>query len=257
MFKIILSASLLLLRLPFLLFLIIFGLITIAFYPKDIRFFKKQHFSIMMVWMRCLSIVLGLKTKIVGQVDTTADLYVSNHVTYLDIIILNKMLPVNFIAKEEISKWPIIGSLASKTGTLFIKRGDNIASTKMIDEMQSRFKLKNKIIFFPEGKIGNGEKIKKFHSKLFKSIERKDMTIQPIAIRYPKNYPENNNYSEEISKKSEKGEMIRLYFDFLMRTESHVILHFLNKVNTRDYNALTITNVLADNINEKLGDLNS
>ena len=42
-----------------------------------------------------------------------------------------------------------------------------------------------------------------------------------------------------------------------MKPQSHVILHFLNKVNTRDYNALTITNVLANNINEKLNDLNS
>ena len=148
MFKILLSAGLLTIRLPFLIIIIIFGLITITFYPKDIKLFKKSHFSIMMIWMKCLSIVLGLKTKIIGQVDATADLFVSNHVTYLDIIILNKLLPVNFIAKDEISKWPVIGSLASKTGTLFIKRGDNIASTKMIGEMQSRFELKNKIIFY-------------------------------------------------------------------------------------------------------------
>jgi 1-acyl-sn-glycerol-3-phosphate acyltransferase len=147
--------------------------------------------------------------------------------------------------------------LASKTGTLFIKRGDNIASTKMIGEMQSRFELKNKIIFFPEGKIGNGEKIKKFHSKLFKSIENKDMTIQPIAIRYPKDYPSDNSYSEEISYKSERGDMISLYLDFLMKAESHVILHFIDKVNTRDYDALSITNVLADKINKKLHNLNS
>ena len=159
--------------------------------------------------------------------------------------------------KDEISKGPVIGSLASKTGTLFIKRGDNIASTKMIGEMQSRFELKNKIIFFPEGKIGNGKKIKKFHSKLFKSIENKDMTIQPIAIRYPKDYPSDNSYSEEISYKSERGDMISLYLDFLMKAESHVILHFLDKVNTRDYDALSITNVLADKINKKLDNLNS
>ena len=123
--------------------------------------------------------------------------------------------------------------------------------------MQYRFKLKNKIIFFPEGKIGNGEKIKKFHSKLFKSIENKDMTIQPIAIRYPKNYHNDNRYSEEISHKSEKGKMISLYLDFLMKTESHVILQFLDKVNTRDYDALSITSVLADRINKKLDSLNS
>jgi len=108
MFKILLSAGLLTIRLPFLIILIIFGLITITFYPKDIKLFKKSHFSIMMIWMKCLSIVLGLKTKIIGQVDTTADLFVSNHVTYLDIIILNKLLPVNFIAKDEISKWPLL-----------------------------------------------------------------------------------------------------------------------------------------------------
>ena len=257
MFKILLSIGLLSIRLPLLIILIVFGLITITFYPKDIKLFRKSHFSIMMVWMKYLSIVLGLKTKIIGRVDATADLFVSNHVTYSDIIILNKLLPVNFIAKDEISKWPVIGSLASKTGTLFIKRGDNIASTKMIGEMQSRFELKNKIIFFPEGKIGNGKKIKKFHSKLFKSIENKDMTIQPIAIRYPKDYPSDNSYSEEISYKSQRGDMISLYLDFLMKAESHVILHFLDKVNTRDYDALSITNVLADKINKKLDNLNS
>ena len=56
----------------------------------------------------------------------------------------------------------------------------------------------------------------------------------------------------EISNKIEQGEMIGLYFDFLMRSQSHVILHFRNKVNTRDYIALTITNFLADKINKKL-----
>ena len=56
------------------------------------------------------------------------------------------------------------------------------------------------------------------------------MTIQPIAIRYPKDYPNDNSYSEEISHKSERGAMISLYLDFLMKTKSHVILHFLDKV---------------------------
>ena len=51
--------------------------------------------------------------------------------------------------------------------------------------------------------------------------------------------------------------MISLYLDFLMKTKSHAILHFLDKVNTRDHNALSITNVLADKINKKLDNLNS
>ena len=104
----------------------------------------------------------------------------------------------------------------------------------MIYEMEERFKIKNKIVFFPEGKIGNGLRVKKFHYKLFKSIENKNLNIQPIAIRYPRDYPKDNNYSKMISKKSERGEMISLYLRFLMRRKSHVILLFLDKVSTRD-----------------------
>ena len=251
------SIILLFLRLPILVLHILVGLFTIIFFPKEPKNFKKLHYKIMMLWMSFLSSILGIKIDMRGAPDQTANLFVSNHVTYLDIIIINKLLPVNFIAKEEISSWPIIGRLASKTGTLFIRRGNNLESTKMIYEMEERFKLNNKIVFFPEGKIGNGKRVKKFHYKLFKSIENKNLNIQPIAIRYPKEYPKNNNYSELVSTKSEKGEMISLYLKFLMKRRSHVILVFLDKVSTRDCETVTITNVLADKINLALDDLNS
>ena len=127
----------------------------------------------------------------------------------------------------------------------------------MIYEMEERFKLQNKIVFFPEGKIGNGKRVKKFHYKLFKSIENKELYIQPIGIRYPKGYPHDNNYSESVSTKSQKGEMLSLYLKFLMRRKSHVILIFLNRVSTRDYKNETMTNVLADRINHALDNLNS
>ena len=56
----------------------------------------------------------------------------------------------------------IIGNLASKTGTLFIKRGDSKDSLRMINEMKNRLAADNKIVFFPEGKIGSGESVKSF-----------------------------------------------------------------------------------------------
>ncbi len=248
---------LLLIRLPILLFLLLLGLITIVFFPKLSQSFKPMHFKIMMIWMDLLAKLLGIKTIVRGNIDRSANLYVSNHVTYFDIIIINRLLPVNFIAKDEISTWPIIGSLASKTGTLFIKRGNNMESDKMIDEMQARFSINNKIIFFPEGKIGNGKVIKKFHSKLFKSIENKNISIQPFAIRYPKDFPKNTNYSHEISVKSEKGMMLSLYLDFMMKPQSYVILHFINKVDAQDNDSETLSNLVAGKINKKLSELDS
>ena len=77
------------------------------------------------------------------------------------------------------------------------------------------------------------------------------------GINELKGYPKNNNYSEIVSTKSEKGEMISLYLKFLMKRQSHVILVFLDKVSTRDCETETITNVLADKINLALDDLNS
>ena len=130
------SVILLLLRLPILIVHILVGLFTILFFPKEPKNFKSSHYKIMMLWMNILSSILGIKVDIRGIPDQSANLFVSNHVTYLDIIIINKLLPVNFIAKEEISSWPVIGRLASKTGTLFIKRGDNVESSKMIYEME-------------------------------------------------------------------------------------------------------------------------
>ena len=69
----------------------------------------------------CVVKIIGIKVIIEGKPDYTADLYVSNHVTYLDIIILNRILPVNFIAKKDIASWPVIGYLASKTGLYLSK----------------------------------------------------------------------------------------------------------------------------------------
>jgi len=211
----------------------------------------------MMIWMNLLAKLIGIKTIVKGRIDHSANLYVSNHVTYLDIIIINRLLPVNFIAKDEIYNWPIIGSLASRTGTLFIKRGNHIESEKMINEMQARLDINNKIIFFPEGKIGNGKNIKKFHSKLFKSIENKNISIQPFAIRYPIDFPEDTNYSREISLKSEKGMMLSLYLDFMSKPKSYVILNFIDKVDAQDVDSETLSNLVAVKINKKLGELDS
>ena len=248
---------LLFVRLPFLILLVLFGLITIIFFPKRIHLFKPIHFRIMMMWMDLIAKLIGIRTIIKGKIDSSVNLYVSNHVTYLDIIIINRLLPVNFIAKDEISDWPIIGRLASKTGTLFIKRGNTIESDKMINEMQTRFSIANKIIFFPEGKIGNGKMIKKFHSKLFKSIANENISLQPFAIRYPKEFPVDTNYSRELSAKSENGMMLSLYLDFLMKPKSYVILHFIDKVVAQDYDSESLSNLVAERINNKLSELDT
>ena len=120
--------------------------------------------------MKILIFLFGLKIIIKGKISKESNAFVSNHISFLDIIVLNSLIPSNFIAKSEIKNWPVIGHLSSKTGTIFIRRGDKNDIDNVVDIMKDYINRNKKVIFFPEGRIGNGVDIKKFHSKLFNCI---------------------------------------------------------------------------------------
>ena len=154
---------LIILRFPFLIIHIIVGLFTLLFFPKYKSKLTKTHFSIVVFWMKILALIFGLKIKINGIKKDVCSAFISNHASYLDIIVLNSLLPVCFIAKSEIENWPIVGYLTSRSGNLFIKRGSKESSDEMISSIKKHLANGYKILFFPEGKIGDGITIKKFH----------------------------------------------------------------------------------------------
>ena len=157
-------------RLPLIFLHILAGLIILVFFPKSIINLRPIHHHISQGWMKVLIFLFGLKIISKGSISTKAKSFVSNHISFLDIIVLNSIVPSNFIAKSEIKKWPIIGHLAGKTGTIFINRGDSDDNDNVIKLMKYYLNKDKNIIFFPEGRIGNGVKIKKFHSKLLYSL---------------------------------------------------------------------------------------
>ena len=110
-------------------------------------------------------------------------LFVSNHLSYLDIPILGSLLSAKFVAKQDISNWLFFGRLAKIGNTIFIKRKKkNIFEQKDIirNEMDNGFK----VILFPEGTTSDGVRVLKFKSSLFSSVEKKNYLIQPVVIKY-------------------------------------------------------------------------
>ena len=93
-------------------------------------------------------------------------------------------MDIKFIAKSEIQKWPVIGRLAEKSGTIFIKRGDVGDNSIVIDKIKSYINNKKRVALFPEGRIGDGVTIRKFHSKLFNSVSNSESYVQPFYILY-------------------------------------------------------------------------
>ncbi len=217
---------LIILRLPFIALHLISGILILLFFPRDLTKFKARHHTIVKYWMKILVWLFGLKIIVLGTLDNKSSLYVSNHVSFLDIMVINSMQDVKFVAKSEIQKWPIIGSLADKSGTIFIKRGDVGDNSRVIDEIR-KYNLNNKkVALFPEGRIGDGITIRKFHSKLFNAVSDSELYIQPFYILYPRDYPNDLSSDLSVCWADKRQSLTKISFRCLSRYSTKVILFF-------------------------------
>lgn len=112
-------------------------------------------------------------------------LFVSNHASYLDIIVLGGTLEAYFVAKKEVASWPLIGLIARLAGTVFVERR-SIHSAEQRDEMRERLRRGQALILFPEGTSDDGNHVLPFKSALFSVAEGElaDMPIQPVSVAY-------------------------------------------------------------------------
>jgi len=108
----------------------------------------------------------------------------STHVSWLDIFAFNSVHPVTFIAKSEISKWPIGGLLAKRSGTLFIERGKRHAVRDVIHAAVGVLKTGRCVAVFPEGTTGEGRAPLHFHSNFVQPAIQADVPLLPVSLQY-------------------------------------------------------------------------
>ena len=242
-------------RLPLIFIHILIGLIILIFFPKSTIGLKPVHHKISQYWMKVLIFLFGLKIISKGIISNKAKAFVSNHISFLDIIVLNSIVPSNFIAKSEIKKWPIIGRLASKTGTIFINRGNSNDNDNVIKSMKHYLDKNKNIIFFPEGRIGNGVKIKKFHSKLFNSIAHTKSNLQSIFIRYPVDYPSDKSSDDSVCWADKSQTLLKISLRCLSRKNTIVVLCFGEVINTSMSDAYELAKKSANSVSSSLSQL--
>jgi 1-acyl-sn-glycerol-3-phosphate acyltransferase len=108
----------------------------------------------------------------------------SNHISWLDIYVINAANPARFVAKAEIRDWPIVGWLCEKAGTIFIHRSKRSDTARINDEMHDVLATGWSIGLFPEGTTTAGNTLLKFHSSLFEPAVVNRALVSPIALRY-------------------------------------------------------------------------
>jgi 1-acyl-sn-glycerol-3-phosphate acyltransferase len=115
---------------------------------------------------------------------TTGRLALANHVSWMDIFAINAVIPSRFIAKAEIGQWPLLGTLVSGGGTLYIERGRRHAVAALNKTVREHLKLGETIVVFAEGTTTDGSELLPFHSNVIAPALDVDAAIWPIAIGY-------------------------------------------------------------------------
>jgi 1-acyl-sn-glycerol-3-phosphate acyltransferase len=111
-------------------------------------------------------------------------LMVANHISWLDIFVVNSLEPCRFVAKSDIRGWPMVGWLCAKTGTIFISRGKRSAVRAIFQGVVSSIGAGDRIMFFPEGTTASQGSLLPFHPNLFEAAIEAGVPVQPYAIRY-------------------------------------------------------------------------
>ena len=135
-------------------------------------------------WSARLLRILKIEARVEGEVATGNVLLVSNHVSWLDIFVLNAHHPVRFVAKSEIARWPVLSQMVRGAGTVFIER-ERRRDTHRVNEDMARLLAGGDVVaIFPEGTTTDGRDILPFKSSLLQPIVDAQGHVQPVALRY-------------------------------------------------------------------------
>jgi lyso-ornithine lipid O-acyltransferase len=141
-----------------------------------------------MFYHRICCRILGLKLEVHGRpVKKRPSLLVANHTSYLDIEVLGSLIGGCFVAKSEVAGWPLFGWLARLQRTVFVDRRPSSTGDQR-DQINERLLGGDRLILFPEGTSGDGNRVLPFKSALFSVAERRvdhePLTVQPVSIAY-------------------------------------------------------------------------
>lgn len=158
------------------------GMATVAaIYPlarRDLRLSLKQR------WSRQLVRMLGIRLEPGAVAPGTPALLVSNHISWLDIFVINALAPAAFVCKADVRGWPLIGWLCERTETVFMPRGSRSAAKQAGEIVALRLRQGWHVAVFPEGTTTDGRSLLPFRAALLQGAIDAGCRVQPLALRY-------------------------------------------------------------------------
>ncbi|MDD2914827.1 MAG: lysophospholipid acyltransferase family protein [Gallionella sp.] len=163
---------------------LLFGMLLAIFYPY---FNQARQRKILKLWSRHLLDILNIGIRTEGQRPVRGEsgcMVVANHISWLDIFVLNAIYPSRFIAKAEVRNWPLIGWLCKRSNTIFIERALRQNAASINRQVSSLLKQGICVGLFPEGTTTDGKQVGHFHSALIQPAIDAGAMLCPIALHY-------------------------------------------------------------------------
>ncbi|MCB1786223.1 MAG: 1-acyl-sn-glycerol-3-phosphate acyltransferase [Gammaproteobacteria bacterium] len=143
----------------------------------------RTHPRVTSWWHNRLADILGVTITVSGPRPQPPALLASNHISWLDIVVLGGLTPTDFLSKDEVRRWPVIGWLAARSGTLFIRRGNGDAGS-ISAQIAQRLREDGLLTLFPEGTTTDGRELRPFFSRLFAAAIDTGTDVVPVTLRY-------------------------------------------------------------------------
>jgi len=132
---------------------------------------------------KCLC-VLGVDLLAQGTPRAGSKLLVANHVSWLDILAINAVVPARFVSKSEVRHWPVFGWLATASGTLYIERDRPRDALRVVHQMAAALQAGDTLAVFPEGTTADGHTLLPFHANLLQGAIATATPAQPVSLRF-------------------------------------------------------------------------
>jgi lyso-ornithine lipid O-acyltransferase len=134
------------------------------------------------IYHRALNKWLGVRVIIEGERPKSPCLLVVNHVSWLDVPVLSAVLPVSFIARHDMARWPLFGQMAKLQRTVLVDRARKSQTGEVRDEITKRINAGDTIVLFPEGTSNDGINLLPFKSSFFAGAGEAE--IVPATLAY-------------------------------------------------------------------------
>ncbi len=149
------------------------------------RLTSEQCALLVREWSRQMLAIMGITLVARGTPPASGPLLlVANHISWLDILVMDAAHPARFVSKADVKQWPVLGALITGAGTLYIERASRRDAMRVVHQMAAALTAGDTLAVFPEGTTHDGRTLLPFHANLIQAAISAHAPALPVALQY-------------------------------------------------------------------------